>query len=66
VLAAAHLEDHDLDATAMRQHGRLDRSTGHQRGTDLDVCAVGHHEHVLDFDFAAHFHGQGLHLQLAP
>jgi hypothetical protein len=65
VLAATHLEDHHLFATTVGQDSCLDAGAGHDGGTDLDVVAVGDHQDVVDFDFAADFGSQGFNLEFA-
>lgn len=65
VLATTHLEYHHFFATTMRQHGATHGSASKHRRADLDVGAIGHHEHILDFHFGADFDGKGFYLEFA-
>src|SRR3569832_3003564 len=52
-LAAAHLENLDLVAACLVQHGGRDCCATQHGGTHLDVGTVAHHQHLVKGDLAA-------------
>src|SRR5574343_1550358 len=48
VLATAHLEDANLVATTVRNHGGRDRCAGDQGRAHLDAFAVTDSQHLVD------------------
>ena len=54
MLAAAHLEDPDLLAAAMRDDGGLDRRARDVRLAQANRLALADHQHLIQDDFRAH------------
>lgn len=53
VLAAAELDDDFLLALAVALHGRGDLAATEQRRADLDLIALAHQQHLVEFDIGA-------------